>query len=365
MVLKKNYLSGMSLAQDRRNVSLDVLRCLLMFGVVFQHSFAICPIDSCVLYTEFAAIFALTRPSVDGFTALSGWFGVRLRFVKLFRLCLLILFCGLVSWLIYRIFNLALYDIYLERFGIELSCPRLGWGLFRYWYLGAYIRLLFLSVLINPVIDWASTCRRTVPALCLAVFVLISYASLVWFEWNSHGTRTVVFVYVVMRFMRTLKIDHVLRRITILVIIGMLFSVMFINAQYQWGLDVGDYRNPMTVLAGIALVYFFADLHFPGDSVLVRTCSYIAPSMISVYMLHWSLLDSVLKPVPVWLVKHMCLVHPVLALLLVSIVAFILSVGLDLIRRNIVEVFARFSMTRSINDLLGLIDKGINALGVR
>lgn len=342
------YRAGNSIASPirERNVSLDVLRCLLMFGVVFQHSFALCKINGCIPYCMYPIAFALTRPSVDGFTSISGWYGVRCSVWKLIKLICLIFFIGTVHHLIGECGRFVCGDFYRAKYGIDLVREHwagLSFECYRYWYLGAYIKLLILSLALNPFMDWIlKRCGKVGLIILCSGVVLISYVSLFWCDWASHSSRTVIFIYIITRGLVLLGFPQFLqgcrvKKLVLAAVVLLLFVEIVINAHYKLGWNVGDYRSPFTILTGIALVSFFSLLEFNREGALGKMCSLIAPSMVVVYMLHWNFLKTWLSPLPHIIVNEFNFIHPVAALLMSSGVVFLICCALDLLRREVIK----------------------------
>ena len=334
-----------------RNASLDVLRCLLMFGVVLQHTFAVCKYGGVVAYSSYIVWDCLTHPSVDGFTAISGWFGVRCTLRKLFRLGCLILFCGTLHWFVYQVGQILCGPYFASRLGLELKDIPFRYECFRYWYLGAYIKLMLLTVILNPAFGLLARMGKLWTAVSLLLVVAGSYLSLLWIPWQSHSPRTVIFIYVVVRLLMMLGLERAMRdsrffRRSSFCILAGLTSVIVIDAlcrKYgvsEWnrlGINSWNYRNPLTVLTGIFVVACFSVLELPQESRLVRLCCKIAPSMISVYMLHWNFMETFFKPLPQMMLSKIPHFPIVASFVICAIAIFLLCTTIDLCRRWVLE----------------------------
>lgn len=252
---------------DKRNASLDVLRCLLMFGVVLQHTFAVCKFGGVVAYSSYAIVDCLTHPSVDGFTSISGWFGVRCTLKKLWRLSCLIFFCGTLHWFIYEIGRQVCGSWFSCRYGIDLPYNYWGYESYRYWYLGAYVKLMVATILLNPLFDLIAKLRRHWIWLIATAFVGLNYLSKLWFPWVSHSPRTIIFVYIVVRFAMMLGFKEYMQKVksfrvgAIIALVGV-FGLIAANAHWHLGLNFGNYASPLTMLAGLLMVGVFDNLDF-------------------------------------------------------------------------------------------------------
>lgn len=264
-----------SAQRKERNPSLDVLRCLLMFGVVLQHTFAVCKFGGVIPYSAYIVADCLTHPSVDGFTAISGWFGVRCTLKKLYRLACLIFFCGSLHWLIYEVGRRVCGSYFASRYGIELDYHAWGYEPYRYWYLGAYVKLMLATIILNPIFEWMKGLRKRWIWLIAVAFVGCNYLSKLWLPWISHSPRTIIFVYIVVRFAIMLGLKEALKNIksfrigAIVALVGV-FGFIAANAYWRLGFSSGNYAGPLAIVAGLLLVAVFANLNFSVGGGQIR-----------------------------------------------------------------------------------------------
>ena len=104
------------------------------------------------------------------------------------------------------------------------------------------------------------------------------------------------------------------------------------------GLPCRDYADPPIVLTGLFLVMCFSVVKFSNESWLVRLCSLIAPSVISVYMLHWNFTISFFKPIPQIILGTFPNLPVVLAFLPCAIAIFVICVLMDILRRRMLDM---------------------------
>lgn len=72
---------------QHRDISVDAFRCLLMFLIVLHHAACHGYFRNDTEYWSLPIIFTLlTYWHVDGFIAISGWFGVRFSLSRFFSL---------------------------------------------------------------------------------------------------------------------------------------------------------------------------------------------------------------------------------------------------------------------------------------
>lgn len=268
---------------NKRNDGIDLLRCILMFGVVLHH---------CCCHTSFQSntlsqiLFLFTIPFVDSFIAISGWFGIRFSIRKIFRIIIQIGICSSV---------LSLCSILFVRLGIFQEyyiSPGVGW------FGVCYIALLILAPIADLLLSTITKTRsgqilsfailsiillawQFIPASCIS-FVIIS---------GSHSTGTLLIVYLLTRHLRYFSfVCNVKRYVPPLLVLSWLFYLVPATtgmANGRTGLTClpGFYAFPAVMVFSALLPQSFASLsNLPvAVSRLVR---FITPSLFSVYLLH-------------------------------------------------------------------------------
>ncbi len=174
-----------------RDYGIEIFRCLLMFVIVLHHA---CCHGLLRTTTSAWIIYPLTIPAVDGFIAISGWYGIRFSWNKCARLWGLMVF--------YLIFTMG-FTALAHTLGWTELRPRLyGW-----WFAGNYLGLMLFSPFINTALE---TLAQTPKKLLTAVGLYTLAVFLNWIPthlftgvsvsgWGSHSFNTLLFVYVVTR----------------------------------------------------------------------------------------------------------------------------------------------------------------------
>lgn len=322
----------------KRNAALDVLRCFLMYLVVLQHTI----VHGALPHSELASrpmlfLLGMTFPAVDGFTAISGWFGVKCTIRKLFRLGALIFFCGTLAFVLCNLFHGLFGEILQERLGVESNKIQWGYGVYRYWYLGAYAKLMVLSIALNPVLEWIGKHSRAAIAGSGVALAVVVYWIKYQFGWTSQSWQTLVLVYVFMRLMISLRFPQFVWS----VLFALLLCVTIALCAFGKGGVLHDYANPITILAGIAVVGFVNGWKLSEGHWLAKTCIYLAPSMISVYMLHMVFVAYGVRPATAILCKFHLGGLNLLAFVFLAALAFALTACVDLIRRKVARLLNR------------------------
>lgn len=262
-----------------RNHGLDLFRVMLMFGIVLHHC---CYHTVMFKTTAVAVLFLFTLPAVDGFVAISGWFGTRFSIRRLLGLGGTICFCsGLmtVAALIgHRAFGLPLY-----------ISPGIGW------FTQCYVALCVVGGITLPMsCDDRSRTRCILLLLSFATFDwgmrLFGIASIPGF--GSHSFVTFLFVYCMARDLSSVKLSERVRRwvgamaLLVLVAIVIMDSLVLLPPEVLKIkiFEFSGYNAPFVMLVAVLATPFFASLRLPV--VAGRFVSFLAPSMFSVYLLH-------------------------------------------------------------------------------
>lgn len=208
------------------------------------------------------------------------------------------------------------------------------------WYLGAYLKLIVLSIAINPILAYISRMGRKWVVTIFAGFIGLSYLSLLWFPWESLSPRTVIFVYIVVRFSMMLGLNEVVvKSVRARQIVGVLLVLsaieIAINAKWRWH-GCANY-GVSSIIAGILFVTFFSTLKISSGNLVLRLCKIAAPSMIAVYMLHWNLMGTFFKGVPKILMDLVPCLHPVFAFVVCAFCGLTICTLIDLVRRRCVD----------------------------
>lgn len=330
----------------QRDGGIELFRCLLMFLVVLHHSCLYGAANQTVWAT---LLFAFTIPAVDGFIAISGWYGIRFRWSRVLKFLGLMLFYSVL--------------IYVVTLGARFFVG--GTGSVRIhtcggWFGSAYLALMLLAPILNAAIQQLSTNRKQMLlawGLYAGVMALSLFRDFPWGNplsvfappgWFSHSFNTLVFIYFTAGVARQLWPDGLSRKyagrglLAALLLLGSLAAVRFViypllpakgpvacNAMFWFG----AYDAPW--IWGYAVVAFLFFLKVTPPAWLTRVATFCGPSMFGVYLFHESPLRPLLCLKPeLWLGEHVAWLPIVFRLLLVAIFCFTVSLGVDLLRRG-------------------------------
>ena len=331
-----------------RNPALELFRCLLMFLIVFGHSWGQGPFSPSlreghyVAWWEFVMIGMLIW-HVDGFIAISGWFGIKFSWKKLFSLL------GTIAFYTF-LWDIVSYYFFNEPFSLDFLSLRSGW------FGGNYLVLMMSAPLANAAID--SLARESTRGLFWS-WALICIAF--FFSWSPkhfftgiHATgfghqtyAMMLFVYLTARVARKcLKKAVPLRHLAIAVLAYFTMVIAF-SMLLIWN-DATDYPRvlgicehcrvnhaPMVYLVAIVFLLVFAwHVHLPNR--FGRIVLSVSPTMFGVYLFHLV----ILLPIEQHLANNVTW-HPLMTMLASSCIAYVASIAVDMLRRVLVNMFRK------------------------
>lgn len=278
----------------KRNPAIELLRCLLMFFIVLSHSahHGLWHGDE----SQKILIFVFTgllNWHVDGFVAISGLYGIKFSWRKFLRLWGMCAFATGLSVL----FSLK------TGIGWRPSLLVVNGG----WFVGTYMMLMLMAPFLESAID--AIVARGRQAVISTWGLVVVGTVLSWLPVHLLSAVApsgaggisflcMMFVYVTARFAAKLniKVDikcfaYVLLLFVaceMLMVAGLEVFYSMIGKPVRWCseiLYVSSYCAPYVWLFGIALVFYFAQ-HIRLPAAVARVVSFVAPSMLGVYLLH-------------------------------------------------------------------------------
>ena len=133
------------MAAKTRNSSIELLRILCIFGIIFMHTIAYGG-DELSQMNRYLLIFAncFTNLGVTCFMLISGYFGVRFNLQKLIKLDLMVI----LYTILHQVIKLALGIPVGKMDWLSSFFPILS---NQYWYLTAYFIIAILSGYLNQI----------------------------------------------------------------------------------------------------------------------------------------------------------------------------------------------------------------------
>lgn len=339
----------MPVTKRERDGGTELFRCLMMLLVVCHHatlggSFRTSPAA--------VAIFLPTMFAVDGFVAISGWYGIRFSWGKWFRLWGVMAFYGCLELAARCVAHMIGW-----KDGIAWTCLAPGG-----WFAGSYLALMAVTPFLNAGLE--ALARESPKRIWSAWGVLAVAMALSWLPhagflgvkawgWGSHCVATLVFVYVTLRVFRLGGVGAWLtsRRLAwglalTLLPYAALYTLYHVR-RYLLAGTVGagqgplGYNTPFVVLGAACLFLCFTRLR-PTHG-LAQGARLLGPSMFGVYLIHEALAGGrrlFLAFPQAWLAEHLpCLGAPG-CILLSTVFCFAVCAAIDLARRALFACLA-------------------------
>ncbi|MGN0885659.1 MAG: acyltransferase family protein [Candidatus Spyradenecus sp.] len=328
----------------------EVYRCLLMLMVVVHH---VCCHGPYAMSRTAWGIYWLTLPAVDGFVALSGWYGMRFSWQKVVRLWGMFAFYSVIVWGVREVAFM---------WG-ETSVPpafRVTGG----WFGGTYLGLLFCMPLVNAALEALAKEPRKLfgawglyaLAITLGLRPLGGLSGLSVSGWGSHTFNTLLFVYVTAWMVRRFVAERV-KSVAVagvwVLAMGSVGAIVLLQALY-WvlrgralphcvvNMSVAGYHFPGVWGAAIAALVLFA--RCPMPQWLQRSARFLGPSMLGIYLLHDTSLRKVLFCLPMEHLHERFPEVPLVFIFAVGVVlCFTLSLAVDLARRAGLTLLLRYA----------------------
>ena len=300
---EKRMESNKSLSSKNRHSGLDLLRILAMIMIVCGHFLGFVNdnhlvSDSSVLYHFTYFISALCMPAVNCFVLISAFFLSERQFKlsRIIKLDLTVLFYSAVLWFIGVKFGSTAI---LSEETINSFFP-ISFG--NYWYISAYVGMVFLSPLLNLFISkinrrqhlittcflvllfavWCDILPRSNPfsvgsGYCLSWFVVLyliasylkKYGSSEKMNKRHHGM--IYFGMVLLLFLSFFVLNIMLK--------GEFFQV------HKFSEYLYRYNSIIVLVESIALFLFFKNVSLSSKPV-ERISSIIVPVVLDVYLIH-------------------------------------------------------------------------------
>ena len=277
-----------------RNSNIELLRIVSMFLVLVVHADYLAlgapsVHDISISYgSSFvrAYIEALSCICVNAFILISGWFGIRFKFVRLAGLLFQIYFINIVIYIVMRSLGFTEYMSIIDWIRLLFLKYR------EYWFVKAYLILYVFAPVLNAFVD---NCSRSQLKIFLIGFYILQsiYGFYASSEWYSGGYSPLSFMglYLFARYMRLypylwMNLNK-FTDMTIYLIISALtsFCALAITPLFEKGSTLMFlYSSPLVILATIHLFLFFSKLSFNN-----RFINWVSISAFAVYLLHCSI----------------------------------------------------------------------------
>ena len=322
----------------QREYGIEVFRCMLMFMIVLYH---------CMKFGIFGSVnewwvfcfTALLLWHVDGFVAISGWFGIRPTLKKFARLYGVVLFYSIVSFA---------YVSWMS--GVfSLKNFQLTGG----WFVGAYLALMMIAPILNAAVE--GLVSKSKKAFCFAWLLAFAMMVLSWIPghlftavapWGVSGGTifTLGFVYFTSRGLKCVLVKPISSKILYCgIAVFITFSILIQIFRSLTGhadfstistSKLFGYDSPHIIVMAMLMLLLFA-YHVHPSNAVGKIFAFCGPSMFAVYLLHGPCAfgHSLYIETQKYIVAHSSL-HPAAIITISAVCVWTFCLVVDLIRRS-------------------------------
>lgn len=330
----------MDIKQEKkeRNQSIDFLRILCMFGIVWLHAgnFGYYTYDGVEPNRWIIHFKLMLAVCVDIFAFISGWYGVKFKLKKFINIILLSFFCGTVAFLISHFF---------------FNCATFDWKVYVHycvsnWYFVGYLILMLVSPLINAGLEKLESEKYRsfiLPFLILCIWQFLASVvpethptGLGRAYFSRYSFMTLVNIYIIGRIFR--KTD-ILKRFQTwkLFLVALLFSLFTAFQPLHY------YTSPFCIIEAICIFEIFRRISIPNW--LGKISVFLSPSMFSILLLHREndFNRVIFTPLEGEILKG---INPFVSVFLAAFIVFNVCLFIDLLRRFVLFSIQKLCMNK-------------------
>ena len=278
-----------NLKDNVRNSNIELLRIVAMFLIVLEHllingtSYFTAPVGNQAYTANF--IIGFTYVGVNCFLLITGWFGIDLKWRKLFNIYFVCAFYELVFFIIYLILGKAeptLSNIANIIFPLSHSST---------WFIRCYTILLLAAPLINKGLEQLD--KKQYQYILLLFTIINIYFGWFWKypQFNSDGfnIQQFVYLYIIGGYLRRyIDMDKIVSHrwlwLTMYIALAVLWGIVqnihnFIHIVPHW--NGWGYCSPVIVTQAVCLLLFFSTIR-----VQSRFINVFASGTMAVFIVH-------------------------------------------------------------------------------
>lgn len=322
--------------EKKRDLNVEVLRCFLMLVIVVYHGCNNGPFDVAGQCRDVKFGSWILFWATNAFAFISGWYGIRMSSMRLFKFLGLGLFASIVH-LLFSPFVLGKWT-YSYTLG---------------WFGNSYLAIMLVAPLVNAALSSVSASGNKNLLITWGLYSLAMALSWIPLRflgvslsvpgWGGHTFNTMLYIYVSAYCLKRCGFEKWMTRHWAMMIFGAAISCHVLNLGLvvlcrtwkEYFSEAGDYNSPAMLVAGAMIFVVFLKTRFPVW--LQKLCGYIAPSMFSVYLLHTAVgpVCKVIRDQSILSFDagfyYPC--HRVVSVVTVSMIIFSGCVAIDVLRR--------------------------------
>lgn len=321
-----------------RSSNIELLRLVLMLMIVMLHVFRLelhNNINNTGLYVSELLLTSLFFVGVNCFVFISGYFGVKFRAKTIVSLLIQAFFYSIGILLITLAlgYKLGLKDYIEAVFPISSSLTYGTW-----WFLTAYIALLFIAPLLNYSIEYFN--RKQMTIILVGMLFMNCFSSFIfdnpYISGDGYSIYNFITIYVLARYINKYQVRIPKPFLIYLGASLLIFGItLFFNLEMGRMIEPGNrYNNPLLILAAVGLFFTFKNMNF--SSKIINS---IAPLSFGVYLIHNHYLirrlffeEAIQKITHLYYENCMLLIG---TLTLFSVSVFLICLGIEKIRQLI------------------------------
>ena len=284
-----------------RNYSLDLLRIIAMWMIVFNHILVhggVMEQTNTAFYYILVMFWNVSIIAVNMYVLISGFFLVSQKFrpSKLLQLYFEVVFYCLL-WYIYAIASgMDSFSVYNIVFKVIFPFTSS-----QYWFMSAYFVMYLLSPILNYVIKHMN--KRQLLSVCIGLFLLFS----VWVDIfpdrnsnifnlsNGYSFHWFIVLYFFASYLRLHINANIIRfpLITAIIFCGLQTVMALVPSLFStvvpfivhWQGHFNRYNSVLTVLSSLALFIFFLKSEIKCNAAK-RVIAIVSPLILGVYLIH-------------------------------------------------------------------------------
>lgn len=327
----------------KRNMSVDLLRVILMFMIIVHHillrgcglrnlyknSF-----DNNNLLFSFLNVFLVV--AVNCFFLISGYYGIKKNLKKAIKLTLAV-------YVIYWIINIAGLI-----FGNEILNTEFIKGIIfpisQYWYIFVYLVLSFIGPYLNILLDQITVYQER-ELLGILLIIWCGYSFLIddniFGANNGYSLGFAIILYIIGNYIGKTKWDMILpgKSLFIYLISSTINGVLVVGLIYLGRTSLAwqmySYNNPLVLIGAVSLFLFFKNIKVE----CILNISKLGRYVIYVYIFHSTALISDIYSRCFFIVSREQLIYKIIFIPLFSILLFAIGIVVGIIYEKMYNLF--------------------------
>lgn len=321
-----------------KNIGIELLRSISMILIVMLHLLNCGGIldvaDKATYYGKIAwTLNIIAYCSVNCYALISGYVGYKStpKFSRILTVWLTTFFYSVLITLIIFIINPGLVS---PRYWLQAFLPITSG---QYWYVTAYIGLMFFAPFLNRGIRELS--KKVLGIMILLAIILAMVIPSFVLDVDSFGllsgysTIWLCILYVVGGYLSRFEIAGLFRKWQLIVIFAISGFITFICDRRQI-FHLVNYASPTIFICAVAVLLFCVNIPFKSDSMLSKIIIWLGAGSLSVFLIHVHPLvfGPYLGGSATWLINYSLPVFTILTILC-ALAIWLICIILDIPRR--------------------------------